>query len=95
MVICLSRFLLTLFLYPNEAQVTNTASAKKTQRPIPKKSRQNKRAVLDDITRIAILTENENEETPSKTVNERDEKGISDDDEAIDDCDDDFGGLHV
>lgn len=39
------------------------------------------------------MSVNESEDTPSKTINERDEEVVPDDDEAIDDCDDDFGGL--
>ncbi|KAH0926517.1 hypothetical protein HID58_018773, partial [Brassica napus] len=74
-------------------KVTKDSETKTTQRPIEKKQRKTKCGLLDDITNIANSSVNEIEDTPSNTINEREEEVVPDDDEAIDDCDDDFGGI--
>ncbi|CAN6874342.1 unnamed protein product [Brassica oleracea var. botrytis] len=76
-----------------QTKVTKDSETKTTQRPIQKKQRKTKCGLLDDITNIANSSVNEIEDTPSNTINEREEEVVPDDDEAIDDCDDDFGGL--
>ncbi|KAF3607523.1 hypothetical protein DY000_02049645 [Brassica cretica] len=76
-----------------KSKVTKDSETKTTQRPIQKKQRKTKCGLLDDITNIANSSVNEIEDPPSNTINEREEEVVPDDDKAIDDCDDDFGGL--
>ncbi|KAG2271216.1 hypothetical protein Bca52824_065771 [Brassica carinata] len=80
--------------------ITNTASKEGVNTSTPKHqvtsekaNEKNRRALLHDIASISNSIAFDFEDTPSKTVNDRDEDNVPDDDEAIDDCDDDFGGI--
>ncbi|KAL0825933.1 hypothetical protein Bca101_049610 [Brassica carinata] len=74
-------------------QVLKATDIKTRLKTVSNKQQKNRRALLHDIASISNSIAFDCEDTPSKTVNDRDEDNVPDDDEAIDDCDDDFGGI--
>ncbi|KAL0681732.1 hypothetical protein Bca4012_048579 [Brassica carinata] len=75
------------------SQVLKATDIKTRLKTVSNKQQKNRRALLHDIASISNSIAFDFEDTPSKTVNDRDEDNVPDDDEAIDDCDDDFGGI--